>query len=155
MKGFPCTVFSENVTETERIGKRFGEALLAHGRADAFLAIDGDLGAGKTAFVRGFAEAVTPGAPVCSPTYTLVNEYRGGGRRLCHFDFYRVESEEDLLSIGFYDYTDGMIAAEWCEKIEEALPLPRFVLKIEKLGEESRRLTFEYLPAEGEEEEPW
>ena len=94
-------------------------------------------------FVRGLASAVTPGAHVCSPTYTIVNEYRGGGRVLCHLDLYRIEGEDDLYSVGFYDYEGVMMAAEWCEKALFALPDKYLRITIEKTGDESRRITAE------------
>jgi len=142
MMRLPYLAETETVAETEEIGRALGEMLLATGNDAAFLALYGDLGAGKTAFVRGLASVITPGAAVCSPTYTIVNEYRGAGRLLCHFDMYRIESEEDLYSVGFYDY-DGMIAAEWCEKTPFALPPAYFKITIEKQGEERRRIRIE------------
>ncbi len=139
----PITAVTASVTETEELGRALGEYLVSNGRTDAFIAMYGDLGAGKTAFVRGLASAVTPGANVCSPTYTIVNEYRGGGRALCHCDMYRIESEDDLYSIGFYDYENCIIAAEWCEKTPFALPESYIKLTIKKLGGDSREITAE------------
>ena len=141
MTSFPITKITASLTETEEFGAFIGKTLLENGQNDAFIAMYGDLGAGKTAFVRGLASVVTPGAHVCSPTYTVVNEYYGDSRRLCHFDMYRIESEEDLYSIGFYDYENCMIAAEWCEKTPFAFPQRYIKLVIEKLGEEKRRIT--------------
>ena len=140
---FPQVVESRSADETEAFGRALGEFLLSEGRTDAFLALYGDLGAGKTAFVRGLASVVTPGAHVCSPTYTIVNEYRGGGRVLCHLDLYRIEGEDDLYSVGFYDYEGVMMAAEWCEKAPFALPDAYLRITIEKTGDESRRITAE------------
>lgn len=139
---FPYTVLTGSEAQTEEVGRALGQQLLEEGEDEAFLAMYGDLGAGKTALVRGLAAVVTPGAAVCSPTYTIVNEYRGAGRLLCHFDMYRIESEEDLDSIGFYDY-GGMIVAEWCENIPFALPASYYRITIEKCGEDSRRITVE------------
>ena len=136
----PHVAVTETVTETETVGRALGEYLRATQNETAFLAMYGDLGAGKTAFSRGLASVITPGAAVASPTYTIVNEYRGEGRLLCHFDMYRIESEEDLYSVGFYDY-EGMIAAEWCEKTPFALPTSYLRILIEKIGEETRRIT--------------
>ncbi len=143
MTSLPITVVTASVTETEKVGYELGEYLLNNGKTDAFIAMYGDLGAGKTAFVRGLSEAVTPGAHVCSPTYTIVNEYYGGGRTLCHCDMYRIESDDDLYSIGFYDYENCVIAAEWCEKIPFALPEKYIKLTIKKLDGDSREITAE------------
>ncbi len=129
-----------SVAETEKLGAELGEYLVSSNMENAFIAMYGDLGAGKTAFVRGIASSVTPSANVCSPTYTVVNEYHGGGRRFCHFDMYRIESEEDLYSIGFFDYDGCMIAAEWCEKIPFALPDSYVRVDITKLGENERKI---------------
>ena len=130
----PFTAVSHASADTEAIGAALGRYLLAEQRTDAFLALYGDLGAGKTAFVRGLASVVTPDAHVCSPTYTIVNEYRSHGRTLCHLDLYRIEDEDDLYSTGFYDYMDGnsVLFIEWSENIEYALPDERITVSITK-----------------------
>lgn len=134
------TYISHSEAETESIGEKFAKDL----PDGTVIAMYGDLGAGKTAFVRGLAEVLTPGAPVCSPTYTVVNEYRGkSGRRLCHFDMYRIADDDDLYSIGFYDYSGCIMAAEWCEKIPFALPDDYFRVTIRKTGENDRKITIE------------
>ena len=141
---FPATIESHSASDTENAGKLLGEYLLSSGENDAFIAMYGDLGAGKTAFVRGLSEAITPGAPVCSPTYTVVNEYRGkNGGRLCHFDMYRIEDDDDLYSIGFYDYSGCIMAVEWCEKIPFALPESYYRVTIVKTGENGRKIEIE------------
>lgn len=139
----PFSATSHSAADTEAVGAALGHYLLSHDQADAFLALYGDLGAGKTAFIRGLASVVTPDAHVCSPTYTIVNEYRSHGRTLCHLDLYRIEDEDDLYSIGFYDYEGVMMAAEWCEKAPYALPPHHLRIRIEKTGEESRTITIE------------
>lgn len=141
MTALPYTKISASPAETEVFGRELGEYLLACNNTDAFLAMYGDLGAGKTAFIRGLASVITPSAHVCSPTYTIVNEYCDNGRLLCHFDMYRIESDDDLYSVGFYDYENCLIAAEWCEKIPFALPDRYYEIRIEKEGETSRRIT--------------
>lgn len=123
---------SHSPAETERIGQEFAAAL----PVEAFVAMYGDLGAGKTAFVRGMACKLVPDAIVTSPTYTLVNEYRSNEQLFCHFDMYRISDEDDLYSIGFYDYADCVIAAEWSEKIPFALPDEYYSVTITKpIGE--------------------
>lgn len=120
---------------TEEIGADFARRI--EGQKDAFLWLKGDLGAGKTAFVRGMASVLCPGARVCSPTYTVMRPYRGKNTTLYHFDMYRITSEEDLESVGFYDCA-GIIAAEWCENTPYALPDRYYLVEIEKKGEQSR-----------------
>ncbi|MBQ7125202.1 MAG: tRNA (adenosine(37)-N6)-threonylcarbamoyltransferase complex ATPase subunit type 1 TsaE [Clostridia bacterium] len=140
---FETKIESHSIGDTEKIGRDFGKYLLEKGEEDAFIAMYGDLGAGKTAFVRGLASSVVPNAAVCSPTYTIVNEYRGGGRILCHFDMYRIEDEDDLYSIGFFDYENCIMAVEWCEKIPFAIPEHHYKLTITKSGENSRLILIE------------
>ena len=110
---------SHSPRETEEFAARFAR-LLQPGDVVAFR---GSLGAGKTAFVRGMASALVPDAEVSSPTFALVNEY-DGTLPLWHFDMYRITSVEDVDSTGFYDYLDmgGVLAVEWSENIEAALP---------------------------------
>ena len=132
-------LISEDVSQTEQIGKEFAKQL----HTGDFVAMYGDLGAGKTAFVRGIASVLTPDALVQSPTYTIVNEYHGEGIRLCHCDMYRIESEDDLESVGFYDYTDSIIVAEWAENIPFALPNSYYRVEILKINDNKRKITIE------------
>ena len=129
--------------ETEALGRRLGDMIKQDGRSGEYLviAMRGDLGAGKTVFVRGLASVLSPGARVHSPTYTVVNEY-GGDPPLFHFDLYRIESEDDLLSVGYDDYlARGVAVLEWSEKLPIPLPENSYTVTIEKLGETCRRIT--------------
>ncbi len=127
--------------ETELVGAELAVFVLSH--KEEFVALYGDLGAGKTAFTRGFASVIAPGAAVCSPTYTIVNEYEGT-LPLFHFDMYRIEDEDSLDSIGFYDYFGrGVIITEWSENIPFALPDNYIRVTIEKLGEDQRKILAE------------
>ena len=108
----------------------------------AVIAYRGDLGAGKTAFTRGLARGLGSTEQVTSPTYTIVNEYLSGRMPLFHFDMYRLGSADELFDIGWEDYLErgGVCAVEWSENVEDALEDP-IIVNIEKLGEESRRIT--------------
>lgn len=119
---------------TEKIGAELAEEILANAALPSFVALFGDLGVGKTAFVRGFTSAIAPGARVKSPTFALVNEYRGQTLSVFHFDMYRIEDEDELYSIGFYDYADrrGVCLTEWSENIEYALPEQYIRVEISK-----------------------
>lgn len=119
---------------TEKIGAELAEEILANTALPRFVALFGDLGVGKTAFVRGFTSAIAPGARVKSPTFALVNEYRGQTLSVFHFDMYRIEDEDELYSIGFYDYADrrGVCLTEWSENIEYALPEQYIRVEISK-----------------------
>ena len=140
-------LLSASAEETEAIGRALANELLANGKTSAFIALFGDLGVGKTAFTRGFTDAVCPTARVKSPTYTIVNEYRGGAVPVFHFDMYRIDGDDDLYSTGFYDYVDqGFLLTEWSENIPFALPKERINVTIEKTdGGDGRRITIEVL----------
>lgn len=123
--------------ETEECGALLASLIGADPAMPQFVSLVGDLGTGKTAFVRGFASLAAAGAAVRSPTYTLVNEYRGKGRPVFHFDVYRINDEDDLYSIGFYDYLDeGICLVEWCDLIPYALPDRYISVTLEKLPED-------------------
>ena len=126
--------------ETETVGCALGK-VLAPGTV---LAYEGDLGAGKTAFTRGLARGLGCTEQVTSPTYTIVNEYLSGRLPLFHFDMYRLRSAEDLWDIGWDDYLErgGICAVEWSENVREAME-GAVRIRIEKLGEESRRILIE------------
>ena len=126
--------------QTEAIGQRLG-AVLTPG---IILAYEGDLGAGKTAFTRGLAKGLGAKEPVTSPTYTIVNEYLSGRIPLFHFDMYRLASSDDLWDIGWDDYLErgGVCAVEWSENVPDAME-DAITVRIEKLGEDSRRITIE------------
>ena len=113
---------TKKTTETEKVGRLLAEKLDTAGVKRAFIALRGEMGVGKTAFTRGFASYFDINS-VKSPTYTIVNEYRGK-KNIFHFDMYRIESEDDLYSIDFdgYVYRDGFSIAEWSENITEFLP---------------------------------
>ena len=134
------TYTTHSPTETETLGAALGRVLTP----GTVIAYRGDLGAGKTAFTRGLARGLGYADPVTSPTYTIVNEYLGGRLPLFHFDMYRLRSSEDLWDIGWEDYLDrgGVCAVEWSENVEDALE-DALTVTIEKLGEDSRRITIE------------
>ena len=138
-------IISSSVEETEALGAEIGRLLTEDKDAPSFIALYGDLGVGKTAFVRGLASVIAPNSAVRSPTFAIVNEYRANRCSLFHFDMYRIEDEDELYSIGFYDYLDrkGVCLVEWSENIEYALPDDYISVKIEKnpaLGENYRNI---------------
>ena len=106
---------SHSPAETEALGEKFGRAA-GRGRV---IALSGDLGAGKTQFVKGLARGLEIAARVHSPTFTLVNEYGGGRLKLFHLDLYRLETREQMLSAGIEDFLtpDGVSLVEWAERI--------------------------------------
>lgn len=130
-------------SETEALGASIAKAL-KEGDIVAFL---GGLGAGKTAFSRGVLRGLGYDNNVASPTFTIVNEYRGGTLDAAHFDMYRISGEDELYSTGFYDYLDGrfLLLIEWCENIEFALADDIIRVTITGQGESGREITIEGL----------
>lgn len=142
------TLNTSSPAETEAAGARLAQQMQENPTLPPFIALYGDLGVGKTAFVRGFASVIAPQSLVRSPTFALVNEYRAKPRSLFHFDMYRIEDEDDLYSIGFYDYLErnGICLVEWSEKIPYALPDEYLRVTVRKNAPEapdSRRITVE------------
>ena len=132
---------SKGVSDTENIAERLGKAV----SSGDVIAYFGGLGMGKTAFTRGLAKGMGITADVSSPTFAIVNDY-GGNPPLVHFDMYKVESWDDLYSSGFFDYLDmgAVLAVEWSENIENALPENTIRVTIEQGGlPEERIITIE------------
>ena len=132
-----------SAAETEKAGFELAKRLDEKGVTRAFIALRGEMGVGKTAFVRGFARFFDISG-VRSPTYTVVNEY-AGRTHIYHFDMYRLEGEDDLFSIGFDDYVakSGFCISEWSENIEDFIPDDAISVTIERSadGIDARRIT--------------
>ena len=129
--------------ETQEVAAR----LTAELPAGAVVCLHGDLGAGKTCFVQGLARAIGVRRPVGSPTFTLINEYRGT-RGLAHIDLYRIRGAADAFGLGVEDYLehfDGIVAIEWAERLGELLPEGCLHVRLEPgpSGEESRCIRIE------------
>ncbi len=134
---------SHGPVETESLGESFGRAA----RHGLVIALSGELGAGKTQFVKGLARGLGIAARVHSPTFTLVNEYTGGRLRLFHLDLYRLESREQILSAGLEELLqpDGVAVVEWAERIYD-LRFAIYDLKkvqIEILNETERKIIYD------------
>lgn len=126
--------------ETSAAGVKLANILLNDSSLPKFIALRGDLGAGKTEFTRGFASVASPGSSVKSPTYALVNEYKKGKIPVFHFDIYRLADEDDLYSTGYYDYLErGICLVEWFENIPECLPDEYFEVIIDKINDGKAR----------------
>ena len=133
----------EIITHSERETEAAGAALAAKLPDGAVVAMYGELGSGKTAFVRGMARGMGIGCRVSSPTFTIVNEYEGE-RTLIHFDMYRLGSADELWGIGWDDYLDrgAVCAVEWSENVQGAFTGNEVTVRFEKLGADERRFTF-------------
>jgi tRNA threonylcarbamoyladenosine biosynthesis protein TsaE len=130
------------VTESERETQELARDLVATLDAGAVLLLAGDLGAGKTTFVRGLAEGlgINPG-DVSSPTFTLLHEYRGGRLTLYHADLYRLEpTAADDIGLQELGVRDGILAIEWPDRLTHDLPGARLV-RLEVVNDTSRRIT--------------
>lgn len=125
----------ETIKFAEKIGK-----LLKKGDVIAY---SGGLGAGKTTFTRGLAIGLGLGDNVTSPTFSIVNEYRGEKISLYHFDMYRIMGADELETTGFYDYPleESVFAVEWSENISEELPDNTIYINIERVDDETRIIT--------------
>ena len=128
---------SKSYEETQKIASEFAKKL----KPGDVITLDGDLGAGKTAFTGGLAKGLGINGYVTSPTFTIVNEYRNGSLPLFHFDVYRIESMDDLYDIGWEDYINqgGICVVEWADIIRDGLELPYYEIRITKQGNDDER----------------
>ena len=128
---------SESERETEALGARLAKSI----SGGAVVAMYGELGAGKTAFVRGMAEGLGLQCRVSSPTFTIVNEYLGE-RELIHFDLYRISGEDELFEIGWEDYLNrgAICAVEWSENVPGAFYGDEITVRIRKTGDTRREI---------------
>ena len=133
------TYITNSPEETEELGFRLAKSL----KGGEVVAFRGGLGMGKTCFTRGLARGLGFKGDVTSPTFALINEYIGGRLPLYHFDMYRISGWEDLYSTGFFDYIEqgGVIAAEWSENIENALPESTVTVTFVRLDDNKREVT--------------
>lgn len=130
---------SKSPEQTEKIGFDIASRLTG----GEVIAFRGGLGMGKTCFTRGLALGLGFTGDVTSPTFALINEYLGGRLPLYHFDMYRISGWEDLFSTGFFDYIEqgGVIAAEWSENIENALPDGKTIfVEIKRINDNEREI---------------
>lgn len=139
------TIISRAVETTHQLGAALGRVL----RAGDVIALQGDLGAGKTNFVQGIAQGLGITEDVNSPTFILANEYPRGRLPLYHVDAYRVEDAQEAVGFGLQDYLDGdgVTVIEWAERVREALPSDRLWIELDYVGENERALT---IAAQGE-----
>ncbi|MBE7051688.1 MAG: tRNA (adenosine(37)-N6)-threonylcarbamoyltransferase complex ATPase subunit type 1 TsaE [Ruminococcaceae bacterium] len=136
---------TKSYDETHNLGVEFASKL----KEGTLIALDGDLGAGKTAFTTGVASGFGVTETVTSPTFTIVNEYRSGRIPVFHFDVYRLSSMDDLYDIGWDDYVaqNGIILMEWASIVKDDLDYPYYEINITKrldLGDDVREISIEY-----------
>lgn len=133
--------YSKNLSDTDAIAAEIASLM----KPGDVLALYGEMGAGKTAFVRGLVKALCPECLplVHSPTFAIVNEYEGDTLTVYHYDLYRIADEDDLYSTGYFDRLGGkgIVVTEWSELIDGAIPADAYRLRIEKAGETERKFT--------------
>jgi tRNA threonylcarbamoyladenosine biosynthesis protein TsaE len=129
---------SNSAEETIAAGRRYARSAC---KGDVF-ALTGDLGAGKTQFVKGFVAGLGSSAEVTSPTFVLLHEYEGGRLPVYHFDFYRLDNSEGVLRLGFDDYVfgEGVSLIEWADRYSALIPKEAKWLSFALKGENSRRI---------------
>jgi len=134
---------TSSAKETRRLGAKLAKTASA---GDVF-SLNGDLGCGKTEFVRGFVEALSGGADVRSPTFSIVNTYNTPDFPIHHFDFYRIEDVREFSSIGLDEYIfgDGVCLIEWGEMYPEVLPDATKRINFTEIGETAREIEAHFL----------
>ena len=135
------TFITNSPAETKKIAYDLAQTL----NGGEVIAFYGDLGMGKTCFITGLAEGLGFTGDVSSPTFAIINEYLGGRLNLYHFDMYRVNGWDDLYTTGYFEYIEsgGVLAVEWSENIESALPEDVIKVTIKRLNETGRQITVE------------
>lgn len=133
-------IISNSVLETEEIAKKVSKML----KPKDIIAFSGDLGAGKTAFIRGVMEGLGYTERVTSPTFAIAHEYLLKSFTVCHFDMYRILDEDSLYEIGFDDYlnSNSILLIEWSENIINSLPKDIITIDIKRIDDEKRLITF-------------
>lgn len=128
---------TKSAEETELLGFGLAESLVA----DDVVALYGDLGSGKTCFVKGVARGLNLSNPVKSPSFSIINEYPGK-IPLFHIDFYRLEKSAEIEDVGWMEYLDsgGIVIIEWAERVKNMLPLKRIDVYFNIIGKTTRRV---------------
>ena len=134
-----ATFISNSPAETEAIARQLAQRI----GAGSILALKGDLGSGKTSFVKGLAAGLGSGADVTSPTFTIVHEYRGGRMPVYHFDIFRIENQQSAERLGLDDYFfgDGVSVIEWADRFPESIPEQARWILFEIKSENVRAIT--------------
>ena len=134
-----ATFISNSAAETIAFARDWAESLIPND----VVALVGDLGAGKTQFVRGLVQGLASADEATSPTFTLLHEYRKGRLPVFHFDFFRLKRQSEIEEIGFDEYLDegGVVVIEWADRFPQVLPTRTRWLRIEAVSEDKRAIT--------------
>jgi tRNA threonylcarbamoyladenosine biosynthesis protein TsaE len=130
---------ANNPAESEALGQRFAKEV----NAGSVLALKGELGSGKTQFVKGLVAGLGSGAAVTSPTFTILHEYSSGRFPVYHFDFFRLEDRQSVARLGLDDYFfgDGVSVIEWADRFPEFIPGQACWILFEIKSENTRAIT--------------
>lgn len=141
---------TENYSETMHLGEEFADKI-HHGIT---LALFGNLGSGKTTFIQGLAKGLGITKPIISPTFIIVREYKvsikykiSSIKYFYHIDLYRINDQANLKELGIHDIinnSQNVVAIEWAEKMEDLLPKNTIKIRFEYLGDDKRRIIFNY-----------
>lgn len=136
-----ATFISNSPAETEAIGRRLAEDI----EVRSILALKGELGSGKTVFVKGVVAGLGSRTDVTSPTFTILHEYRGGRLPIYHFDFFRLEERQSIAPLGLDDYFfgDGVSVIEWADRFPDLIPQQARWILFEIKSENRRAITFQ------------
>ena len=134
-----ATFISNSPVETEAIARQFANEL----NVGSILALEGELGSGKTQFTKGIVAGLESSAPVTSPTFTIIHEYPGGRLPVYHFDFFRLEDRQSVARLGLDDYFfgDGVSVIEWADRFPEFIPEQARWILFELKSENARTIT--------------
>jgi len=134
-----ATFISNSVEETESFGRQFAGNV----QSGDVLALTGELGSGKTQFIKGLCAALDCGATVTSPTFTLIHEYSGGRLPIYHFDFFRIQDRKDAERLGLdeYFFGDGLSVVEWADRFPDLMPKHARWISFETKSETCRAIT--------------
>lgn len=136
----------EIISRCEKDTSEFAKSVARIVPTGTIISLVGDLGAGKTTFVKSFALGLNCNELITSPTFTILNEYLTGDKKIYHFDFYRIESVEELEELGFDSYfnnPDGITVVEWVSKAPRLLPKKFIQITFEKIDEDTRKIILE------------
>ena len=134
-----ATFISNNPAETEAFGRQLANRV----GPGSVLALKGELGSGKTQFVKGLVAGLGSKAPATSPTFTIVHEYAGGRLPVYHFDFFRLHDHQSVVRLGLDDYFfgDGVSVIEWADRFPELIPGHALWISFEIKSENARTIT--------------
>ena len=136
-------VLSKSEAETKKIGQKLGQ-IIKKNKGSVIIGLIGDLGGGKTTFVKGIASGLGVKGSITSPTFTLLKEYKTKDLNLYHFDFYRLKDINDAKNLGLEEYFEksrSIVIIEWADRIKNILPDEKIIIEFDFISQNERRLT--------------